>query len=149
MRGMTRRAVAGSNRFMDGLTGEFGFFMAGQAEIGASGLEHVFMIGLVRIMTTQALPLCNRLVGKQAAKPAFIVARVTESRPLLFQLKPVIALVRIMAIETVTGGNGGVHVFFGILALMTFSTQPGFSIVRQQESLFLEFGMFLSRRFMA
>jgi hypothetical protein len=101
------------------------------------------MIGLVRIVATQALPLCNRLMVKRAVKLAFFVTRVTESRSLLFQLELVAALVRVMTIETVTGGNGGMHVFFGILALMTFSAQPGFSIVRQQESLFLEFGMFL------
>ncbi len=131
VRGMTLGALSRSHRRVDRSPGNQGLVMAGHAESRPLRLEHVLVLGLMRVMATQALSLRNRLMGKGSVKLALVVAHVAECGARLFQLKLVVALVGVMAIETIAGGNGGMHVFFGVLALVAFVAEPRLTVIRQ------------------
>lgn len=103
----------------------------------------------MRIMTAETLAISNRLMRKRPVELVFVVTVVAKHSTSLLQLIPAVALMSIMTVEAVTCSDRRVHMFFRVLALMTFIAQAGFPLVSQQKGIFFYFGMTLPGRFMA
>lgn len=121
--------------------------MACQAQTLTFGLQHEPGIRLMRIVTARAAAIHNRSMGVLAVKFGFLVAHEAESAAELLQLKPVVALMHIMAVRAVTGSHRSVYKLHGVLTFVTLAAQPGFPLVSQNKGLFLDFGMLLAGRF--
>ena len=147
MSGMAGIAIAIGNRFVNRLAGKHRLVMTNDAQIRTFTFQHEFHIGLMGIMTTGTVAICNGGMRMFAIKLGSFMTHETESCRRFFELGYVIALMDIVTGEAISGSNRAMNVFFDILPFMTFIAQPHLAIIRQKKSLFFDFGMPLPGRF--
>ena len=147
MSGMAGIAIAIGNRFVNRLAGKHRLVMANDAQLRPFTFQHELYIGLMGIMTTSTVAICNGGMRMFAIKLGSFMTHKTESCRRFFELGYIIALMNIMTGKAISGTNRAMNVFLDILPFMTFIAQPHFAIISQKKSLFFDFGMPLPGRF--
>lgn len=147
MGGMARIAIAIGNRFVDRPAGKHRLVMTNDAQVRPFTFQHEFHIGLMGIMTTGTVAICNGTMRMFAIELGSFMTHETESCRRFFELGYVIALMDIVTGKAISGSNRAMNVLLDILPFMTFIAQPHFAIVSQKKSLFFDFGMSLPGRF--
>ena len=145
--GMAGIAIAIGNRFVNRLAGKHCLVMTNDAQLCPFTFQHEFDIGLMRIMTTSTIAICNGGMRMFAIKLGSFMAHETESCRRFFELGYIITLMNIVTGEAISGTNRAMDIFLDILPFVTFIAQPDSAIISQKKSLFFDFGMPLPGRF--